>query len=258
MMKVFDIVVDASQSGFAETELEHLLWTYLSFLSGTRQIANQDWVFARKGGDVRVRVICPEPHSLFLENATKYVTDTRNRIEAFTGKPVRFEDAGEAAFMGDYAVSPSSPFYVLRYGNYSPLLCGRTLSPVPLYKIPPTWHDGACYDDVNSWERAWKNLYGLWIGGIAGEAFACDQLERHDSEIALAGRAVCRRIEEVTGVPTYYHLFNYRGWSVAEDRARRCPETGEEWLLPKAKPGDVIAFKCDASRLTSELSPNAE
>ena len=63
-MKVFDIIIDVSKSGFEDSELEHHLWDLLSFLYDTRQIASDDYQFVRSGDSVRVSVACPEPGAL--------------------------------------------------------------------------------------------------------------------------------------------------------------------------------------------------
>jgi len=65
-------------------------------------------------------------------------------------------------------------------------------------------------------------------------------------------------LPELTGVPTYYFLFNYRTWTTKEDRERKCPITGNDWLIEGKTDDDFIAFKCDESRLVSELSTNTK
>ena len=44
-------------------------------------------------------------------------------------------------------------------------------------------------------------------------------------------------------------------WTKAEDMEQKCPLTGQDWLLP-ANTYHYIDFKCDESRLVSELSQN--
>ncbi|MFD1143005.1 DUF2310 family Zn-ribbon-containing protein [Larkinella insperata] len=63
-----------------------------------------------------------------------------------------------------------------------------------------------------------------------------------------------QRIVESTGIPTYYFLLNYRNWGRTKDHARKCPLTGQDWLIEGATINDFIGFKCDESRLVSELS----
>jgi predicted nucleic acid-binding Zn ribbon protein len=255
-MKVFDIIIDISKSGYEDTEIEHILWTYLVFLNNTSQITNDDYIFTKSGDTVRVRVVCPEPDSLFVESTTTYVKQARQKLEQLIGFPIRYKEVGTEPQASNYRVPQNSSFYILRYGWFSPLICGDTFTPIPLYYIPPTHHDGLCYDNLHTWERNYKRLYGLWLSGLVGERFALKQMQHFDSIISLVGRELCQRIEDLTGKPTYYFLFNYRGWSKAQDLARKCPITGQEWILPGKTSSDYIAFKCDESRLVSELSAN--
>jgi predicted nucleic acid-binding Zn ribbon protein len=256
-MNVFDIIIDISKSGYEDTELEHNLWDYLVFLNDTCQITNDDYIFTKSGDTIRVRVVCPEADTLFIENTTSYVKQARQKLEQLIGCPIRYEKVGTEPQVRNYRIPQNSSFYILYYGDFSPLICGDTLKPIPLYCIPPTHDDGLCYDNLHTWERSYKRLYGLWINGLVGERFALKQMQNADSILSQAGRELCQRIEDLTGKPTYYFLFNYRGWSKAQDLARKCPVTGQDWIIPgKTSSDDYIAFKCDESRLVSELSAN--
>lgn len=260
-MPIFDIVLDISRSGYEETELEHLFWTYVANLYDTRQIANEDVVITRAADRVSARVVCPEVGSLFIETQPAHIGIVAKKIEVLTGRKIGYERAGIAPNMARYSGVARSSFYILRWGHFSPLLCGDTFRPIPLYEIPPasddpTWHDN--YDDINAWARTYRWLYGLWTGSSVGEDFAQRQMQDHRSELSKEGRRLCRRIEEMTGVPTFYFLINYRAWSTSKDEARRCPETGEDWQIAGRTAYHPIAFKCDASRLVSELSANTD
>jgi predicted nucleic acid-binding Zn ribbon protein len=130
------------------------------------------------------------------------------------------------------------------------------MKPIPLYHIPPTHHDSKCYDNLKSWERNYQRLYGLWLNGEVCEQFALRQLQDPRSKLSQMGREMCQRIEDLTGKPTYYFLLNYRRWTKAKDNTRKCPLTGKDWLLESKTSSDPIAFKCEESRLVSELSAN--
>lgn len=94
------------------------------------------------------------------------------------------------------------------------------------------------------------------MNGVVGERWAQNQLQSHDSSLSIQGIKCCKRIEEVTGTPTYYFLFNYRAWGQKKDKLRKCPNCQEDWLIEGRTPKDTYAFKCDNCRLVSELSPN--
>ena len=72
-----------------------------------------------------------------------------------------------------------------------------------------------------------------------------------NSTLSKQGRSVCQRIEEMTGIPTYYYLFNYRKRTRQQDLDSKCPLTGKEWLLEEAKRSDFMDFRCEDSRLVS-------
>ena len=137
-----------------------------------------------------------------------------------------------------------------------PLICGDTHTEIPLYKIPKTDHNGDDYDNLFFWNKNYNRLHGLWFGSEY-EAFAEEQMQDPYSSISKAGRALCTLIEKLTGVPTYYFLHNYRPWSKEKDKQRKCPITGNDWRIEGKTSSDYIAFKCDESRLVSELSTNS-
>jgi predicted nucleic acid-binding Zn ribbon protein len=255
-MKVFDIVLDLSKSGYADSDIEDKLWTLLCALTRTGQIINDNYIFIHKGDRMRVSVVCPEPDSLSIDQPIDYVSQAWQKLAAATGAEVRYEEIGVEPQFANYQVPQHSSFYILRYGAFSPVVCGDTFKPIPLYKIPPTHPDGKCYDNLRSWERNYRQIYGLWINGEICEDFFQQQMQDPTSELSAIGRNLCQIIERLTGQPTYYFLLNYRDWSVAEDLARLCPLTGREWLLAGKSADDAIAFKCDESRLVSELSHN--
>ena len=255
-MKVFDIIIDVSKSGFEDSELEHHLWDLLSFLYDTRQIVNDEYQFVRSGDSVRVSVACPEPSALMMTPPTRFIADKWAAIEALTQAKIEITQIGTDPNQAGYVIPQNPSFYILRQGWFSPLLCGDTGKPIPLYRIPPTNPDGDCYDNLRFWEKAYHRLYGLWIGSGVGERFALGQMQDHQSALSQQGRALCERIEALTGTPTYYHLFNYRGWSEKQDQARLCPVTGKLWRIEGSSTADFIAFKSDEARLVSELSFN--
>lgn len=135
------------------------------------------------------------------------------------------------------------------------MLCGDTGTAIPLYRIPYTYQ-GDCYDNVYFWWLQMKRLSGLWFGCYYDE-FTEAQMSDVDSIINKKGRELCTLIESLTGVPTYYFLFNNRTWTTQEDLARKCPVTGRDWRIEGKTTGE-IAFKCDESRLVSELSFSCE
>ncbi|MEE9439692.1 MAG: DUF2310 family Zn-ribbon-containing protein [Saprospiraceae bacterium] len=126
-----------------------------------------------------------------------------------------------------------------------------------MYSIPRTDHAGTDYDNIIFWHQDYKRLHGLWLSSGSYESFAQEQLQDILSPINKRGREICSVIEKLTGVPTFYFLFNYRSVSVVEDKQWKCPITGNNWYINGKSSSNFIAFKCDESRLVSELSSNS-
>jgi predicted nucleic acid-binding Zn ribbon protein len=259
-MHTFNITIENKNPSYLD--LENDLCSYLSILTNSGQIAHNQFDFlATHKSKTTVAVACPELDSLDDKYTSVYGLSLKTKIESGTGNKIKSIKTG--AELEDihyqYQTPVHSSHYILRQGWSSPLLCGDTHKPIPLYKIPYTGNDKKSYDNVWSWQRHYAALYRLWLASQpVAEAFALGQIQEIDSESSLLGRELCTQIEELTGVPTYYFLFNYRNWSVEEDFARKCPITNQHWLLAGKTANDFIAFKCDDSRLVSELSHNCE
>lgn len=256
MVYSFNIELDISKTGYLE-EYEHDLYAYLSALDNSRQIFNEDHQISLQKNKLIVPVTCPEESALDKKNTIVYGLNRIKDLEERSGSKVQFVKTGIVPGYEEYVISEKSSFYFLMESDISPLRCGDTGWPIPLYKIPDTYHDNIGYDDVRNWRRDYDCVKHMWFRGSVSERFMQYQLQDHRSALSVAGRAVCKRIEELTGVPTYYYLFNYRAISQERDKKRRCPETGEDWFIEGGHPNELLDFKCDKSRLVSALTHNS-
>ena len=256
----FDIILDLSKTGH-HPEIVEYLDDLLTCLADAQQIISADGTFVQTEHTLRVAVSCPELDALDVKNCTVHGKDWIEKIEAALQSPIQFIPTGIDPRHEAYTAQENPTVYIL-YGNrHFPLINEDTKRFVPLYKIPFTYHDEACYNDVRSWNNNYERLYGLWFSGIH-EKFAQRQMQDPRSALSTQGRAVCQRIETLTGVPTYYFLFNYHRRNLTQDRAWKCPLCGKDWLLEGAEPSDELAFRCiddrivSAFTLNSDLSPN--
>ena len=231
---------------------------YIFHLERTGQILKTHGHISINGKTLKVSVFCPEKDAFSLKNCNPYNIKTIHKLEQHTGSKIKHIITGREAEYADYVVPKNSSFYILRNGWDSPLICGDTHNAIPLYKFPRTDLQGDGYDNIYFWNQNYERLYGLWLSSGAYEGFAEQQLHDPWSDINKTGRELCRLVEDLTGVPTYYFMFNYRGWSEEDDRKRKCPVTGSDWLIEGKSSSDFIAFKCDESRLVSELSTNTD
>jgi predicted nucleic acid-binding Zn ribbon protein len=123
---------------------------------------------------------------------------------------------------------------------------------VPLYKLEHFTQSEKC--DILRWEKNYKACDDLQLGCEVGERWATKQMSDHKSQLSKQGIAVCNKISELTGVPTYYYLFNYKQISAQKDKSRKCPSCNGKWLL-KEPLLNFYNFKCDKCRLVSTFSP---
>lgn len=229
---------------------------YFQSLHGTKQIINEEWQYEAIDNGLSLNLYCPEKDSYKEKNSTIYGQKWKKRIEDELECKFDFNYIGLDPEFGKITIPKKRTFLMLKTARLSPLIEGESLDQIPLYKIPFTHHDGECYNDINFWENNCERITGLWFNGAVGERWAQNQLQNHNSELSKQGMASCQKIEKVTGLPTYYFLFNYRAWGQKKDRERKCPNCGGEWLLKKKTFNNFYALKCDNCRLISELSSN--
>ena len=229
---------------------------YLQSLYGTKQIINKEWQYEPIENGLSVNLFCPEKDSYKEKNSTIYGNKWKKRIEEELECKFDFKYVGLDSEFGKTVIPKKRDFLILKTARFSPLVEGESLNQIPLYKIPYTYHDRECYNDINFWENNYKRIEGLWFNGAVGERWCQNQLQNHDSELSKQGIECCQKIEEITGIPTFYYLFNYRAWGQKKDNERKCPQCGGDWLIEGATFNDTFAFKCDKCRLISELSSN--
>jgi predicted nucleic acid-binding Zn ribbon protein len=259
-MYTFDLIFKNKNPNYED--IVHDIYTLTYMLGSCGQILQREHILCINGDATKVQVVCPEMGALDDTHANQDVLNWKNRIEKGLKNKIRYKYTGiEPDYPSPRYDVPTekSSFYILRYGWSSPLICGDTNTPIPLYKIPYTDVENTCYDNIWNWERHHKSLYHLWLGSQeVTEEFAANQMQDVYSEHNKKGRDLCRIIEEKTGVSTFYFLFNYRNWSKQEDLDRKCPITGNEWGISDKTNKPFVDFKCDESRLVSELSANCE
>ena len=97
------------------------------------------------------------------------------------------------------------------------------------------------------------NLDELQMNGSAVSSAALKELGEISSKFFHRGTNLCKRIQYITKVPTYYYLYRVAGKSLQEEQNRPCPSCGGEWKL-KAPLFEIFDFKCDQCQLVSNLS----
>ena len=236
----------------------HRMYDYVYFLERAGQIVKtkHHHIIVNKN-TLQVTVLCPETDSLSLKYCSDYNLKLIEKIQQNAGAKLSAQFIGRDADNPNYKVPQNSSYFILRTGWESPLLCGDTHRPIPLYKIPCTDHKGVDYDNIFFWNQDYERLYGLWQGSSEYESYAQAQLQDPNSAINKRGREIAATIEKLTGIACYYFLFNYRSINQKADKQRKCPITGNDWYIKDKSSSDFIAFKCYESRLVSELTANS-
>lgn len=229
---------------------------YLSLLYRSKQIINKEWQFEPISKGVQLNLFCPEKNSYSSVYSTKYAKKQKERIENEFECIFDYKYIGIDPEFGETVIPEVSKFYILNFGEISPLVDGESLVQIPLYKILYTDEEKQYFWDLTKWESKYEHIKGIWSSGYGGDKWSLSQLQNHDSELNKDGAACCKTIEKITGKPTYNFLFNDRAWGRKKDRKRKCPSCGGEWLILDSTFNHYYAFKCDNGRLISQLSSN--
>ena len=107
---------------------------------------------------------------------------------------------------------------------------------------------------ILNWETDYAACDDLQMGCAVGERWALNQMQNADSQLSKQGRDICRKIEEMTNIPTFYYLYNYRRVR-GDESLKPCPVCNKDWYLKK-KIHDYD-FKCDDCRIISNRSLNS-
>jgi predicted nucleic acid-binding Zn ribbon protein len=221
------------------------------------QVLNSDCAISFKGKACHAVVSCPEETSLDARNANKEVRKAISDLQTRGLQKPEIKFLGKAIETApvDLCRRPKWYFLTTNFLSCEPALhCGDHGLPVPLYRIgKPTDPSGINYQDILAWQRTYRDCDELQILCGVGELFAIRQMSDARSQLSVMGRDICRRIEKITGVPTYYELYRGEGRSQASERRRLCPECGEKWLL-ESPVLNLIDFKCDRCRLISNIA----
>lgn len=198
-----------------------------------------------------------EKNSLARKYNNFYVNNQTKKLEELCNSTLQFRTVGK--YYNSYktpCACKKSDFYILTT-NYtsidSPLTCGTCNRSVPLYRLP-VYHDYG-YLPILSWETNYISCDSLQMNCAVGERWALNQMQDLKSQLSKQGFKICKRIEELTSIPTYYYLHNYNKFK-GDKLSRPCPSCNKKWGL-KQPLHDRYDFKCDRCKIVSEISPNA-
>lgn len=209
-----------------------------------------------------------EKTSFARKNENFWVRKFRAEFEARFLTKLKFELLGENPCEANVCCCKSPSKYVL-FTSYAkagpPLVCADCGFDVPLYRIPkppipagsnrPKYPEGQAYERLNGWEREYHACDNLQMECGFGERWGTRQMSDFHSRLTRKGRELAAQIEERTGVPTYYYLYDYRNVTLTRNRSEPCPGCGKPWVS-QAPNENCFDLWCDACRLTKNLTFN--
>lgn len=172
------------------------------------------------------RLIAPEMDSLDEKYYNKYNHQFLETVIKKSAKAPDYEYIGENYDDADCCNCDNASHYIL-YTSYnssgSPILCGDCLSPVPLYKFPKTYDDSEYYD-ILCWQKVYRSCDTQFMQGV-GERHGYYMIHNPKSAVSKEGLRICRFLEEQTGKPFYYFLYDYY-----KKNQSICPNCGNNWI----------------------------
>ncbi|MCP4179988.1 MAG: hypothetical protein GY756_19680 [bacterium] len=247
------LTIDISKSGYTD-ELEEWINYLLGALHDSRQIINEEHQFILDDNKrIKVLISSPEKDSLDEKYHSEYAKKWIKKISKFSNSKIDFIYLSkDPQFI--YSVPKVHKSYII-YGDYfTPLICGETFQPIPLYNIPYTYHDNKCYNDLRSWHSNYEWLYNIWQSSLVGKRFSLKQLHDINSGLNIEGLRIRQRVETLTNLHTYYFLFNNRHYSLKKYENWKCPICNQNWYI-KDSLDEFITFKCEKCRIVSDLPP---
>ncbi|ANF73788.1 hypothetical protein A6046_07085 [[Haemophilus] ducreyi] len=201
----------------------------------------------------QVRLATPEQISLMPEWNNDQVTEALSQAAEKGVEFESFEIIGRDYQAEQTSENSNARFYILyttHLDSCSPLYNGDDFCPVPLYRL--LQKDQSLAQALIKWQENWQACDQLQMNGTILEQPALNEISEIDSNLAQLGIKLCREIERVTQVPTYYYLYRL-GTDEAVEYQRKCSSCGAEWRLTEPL-HQIFHFKCDKCRLISNLS----
>lgn len=171
------------------------------------------------------RVTAPEMDSLEEKYWNTYCKEFYKEVTGHSRRKPYLHFIGENYDVEDCCRCSSPSHYILmsEFATHtSPVLCGDCMKAVPLYKLPKTYYEEEYYD-LLGWQKVYESCDRLFMDGI-GERFGYKMMHDPKSMLSVEGRRICQFLEEKTGKPFYYFLFQYYSKNKAA-----CPLCGEKW-----------------------------
>tara|TARA_R110001583_G_scaffold10698_6_gene49131 strand:- start:1193 stop:1969 length:777 start_codon:yes stop_codon:yes gene_type:complete len=235
--------------------VERAINNYFDMLRYNGQILGREFPIAMLGAVFSTRLVCPEENSLDEVFNSPQVTHALNQLTKAGLLAPKIKTIAED--LNSLECAPDfKPSWQVLYTTFldtcSPLRCGETLQPIPLYRTPEAISNGD-RKSILKWQEEWINCDELQMNGSAVSAAILKEMGDIDSKLFYRGSNLSKRIQCVTKIPTYYYLYRVAGISLEDEQNRKCPSCGGDWQL-ESPLFDIFDFKCDSCQLVSNLS----
>ncbi len=198
-----------------------------------------------------------ENNSLDKKYNSYYVNNQVKKLEDICNSKLRSKLVGKSYDSYEGPCKCTKPEYYILITNYitieSPLTCGDCNKPVPLYRIPKYYDHG--YMPILRWETNYVSCDNLQMNCEVGERWALNQMQEINSQLSKQGLEICKKIEELTSIPIFYYLYNYKKFKGDELR-KPCPSCSKKWNL-KTRLHNLYDFKCNHCKIISTISSNS-
>jgi predicted nucleic acid-binding Zn ribbon protein len=254
-MYLTKIVFGDSGDGQCVESRSDIVEEYLSTLLHNGQIYG-DYYFAPCGGKTVAFTNIARPEAFAKRHHSQWgLASLEKVVEAFgeipqwnvlqDNLPKRFSSWRQSSLLY---------LFTHAFDDASPVCCGDSGAPVPLYLLPIS---DLMREDLYFWAGHYKDHDNVWLGSGALEIPAYKEMADPRSKLSMTGRELCREIETATGKRTFYYLQRYWGRNVGEDK-RLCPMCGRRWRTSVKESDSTLfwkfSFRCVRCRLVSHLA----
>ena len=234
--------------------LAHAFELLLKAWRGNGQILGRENPLFFNQSEIIATALIPEENSLDDEFNSQLTTEWFEKLGEVSNNNLNVKIVGISPLSTEICECENPSSYIL-YTNHqsltSPVRCGDCSRPVPLYKVAPEENGDRAY--IINWQTNYQSCDALHVNSAVGEQFSHRQVTQHNSPLTKEGLEICKKIEEHTGVPTYYYLAKHTAKSIRQEKKRTCPSCSSKWRL-KEPWHDMFDFKCDDCRLISNIA----
>ena len=231
---------------------KNIVESYLASLLKDGQICG-DYLVAWSGGKLNAFTHIARPDAFEEQHHSDWSLRELNAVvDSFGQRPewTVIDDDVPKEFPNWQSTS-SLHLFTHAFDDSSPICCGDTGRPIPLYLLPINQQDR---EALYFWSRSYKYHDKICFDCSTLEIPAYTEMADPTSELAMKGRQLCAEVERATKVPTYYFMHRYWGRSEGESE-RPCPVCGGQWhqteITNGSQPFHQFHFRCEPCRLVS-------